>query len=152
MQDEETKSGRGYYKFFIQHLQGFYNGKDILFSDVTPAFIVGFTEYLEKRMKRNSVIKYLSQLKKFINQAYRDEIILTNPFLKFKFPHSEDVERGYLTLAELQALNNTPTWFEDHIRLGFLFSCFTGLRYSDIANLEYSHIKEEKNKDGKATL
>jgi len=148
IQNEIIRSGRTDYQYFTQHLQGFYKGKDILFSDVTPKFLVGFTEYLEKRMQRNSAIKYLSNLKTFIGKAYRNDIITTNPFLKFEMPHSEDVERGYLTLAELKALNETPTYFEEHIRQGFLFSCFTGLRYSDILNLEYSHIKEEKSQNG----
>ena len=148
IQDEKTRAGREDYQFIIQHLQGFHKGKDILFSDVTPRFLVGFTEYLEKGMRRNSAIKYLSDLRIFVRKAYRDNIITTNPFLKFEMPRSEDVERGYLTLAELKALNETPTYFEEHTRQGFLFSCFTGLRLSDIQNLEYSHIREEKSQDG----
>jgi site-specific recombinase XerD len=148
IENEKLREGREDYQYILQHLQRFYKGKDILFSDVTPKFLAGFSEYLEKGMSRNSVIKYLSNVKTFIGKAYRDDIITTNPFQKFEMPRSEDVERGYLTLAELKALNETPTYFEEHIRQGFLFSCFTGLRLSDILNLEYSQIKEEQNQNG----
>lgn len=148
IQDELNKTKRDSYKFLIQHLQGFNKGKDILISDVSLGFIEGFAEYLEGLIARNTEIKYLRLLKKFISNAFKDEIILSNPFTKYEMPHLEEVERGYLTLAELKVLNETPTWFEEHIRHGFLFSCFTGLRYSDVLGLETNQIQQEKNSEG----
>lgn len=148
IQNEYLKTQRDNYKFLIQHLHGFSNERDILISDVSLVFIQDFAEYLEGLMARNTVIKYLRLLKKFITKAYKDEIILANPFTKYEMPHLEEVERGYLTLSELKRLNETPTWFEEHIRQGFLFSCFTGLRYSDVLNLESSQIQQEKSREG----
>mgnify|MGYP000461542244 CR=1 FL=1 len=45
-------------------------------------------------------------------------------------------------LEQLQALEEK----EREILSGFLFSCLTGLRYSDICSVEYSNIKRIRNK------
>ena len=52
------------------------------------------------------------------------------------------VQRGYLNIEEirqLQALNDLSPSL-DRYRDIFLFACFTGLAYSDIASLKAQHI------------
>ena len=75
-----------------------------------------------------------------MNQAVKEEIIARNPALKVRIER-EETQREFLTEEELQRLIDTP--FKDE-RLGnaFLFSCFTGLRYSDVKALTFDRINE----------
>lgn len=140
IQSEFDRTKRDGYLYLFKHLQAFSKKKDILFSDVSCTFLNNFAEYLEIKIARNTVVKYLRMLKQIISKAFSDEIISENPFARFEMPHKQEVERGYLTLQELKLMNETETWFEDDIRQGFLFSCFTGLRHSDVKSLTYSQI------------
>ena len=63
--------------------------------------------------------------------------------VKKKFEKRETVERGYLELAEIQRLSNTPS-DRPEIKRAFLFSCFTGLRQSDVPNVTWRDIKDNK--------
>lgn len=143
IQSEFDRTKRDGYIYLLQHLQSFSKKKDILFSDVSSTFLNNFAEYLETKIARNTVVKYLRMLKQIISKAFSDEIINENPFARFEMPRKQEVERGYLTLQELRLMNETETWFEDDIRQGFLFSCFTGLRHSDVKSLTYSQITIE---------
>jgi integrase len=53
----------------------------------------------------------------------------------------EKVERGYLEINEIEKLVNTPIT-NTEIKKAFLFSCFTGLRQSDIRNLQWKDISD----------
>ena len=48
--------------------------------------------------------------------------------------------REYLTMEELQQLANTPT--KCRVREPFLFSCFTGLRWSDVTALRWGDVEQ----------
>ncbi len=51
-----------------------------------------------------------------------------------------DTERTFLKLTEIEKLAQTPC--RDHeVKRAFLFSCFTGLRLSDIRALQWQQIK-----------
>ena len=54
--------------------------------------------------------------------------------------------REFLTIEELRALIAVPCRY-DIVKKAFLFSCFTGLRYSDMMTLKWSEI--HKAADGK---
>lgn len=132
-----------------KHLVTFSKGKDILFSSVNTTFIEEFAQYLRKKMSHNTMILYLENFKTILNKAIRQEIIGINPFTKFKIPVRQDIDRIYLELHEVRALNDTPCNCDPQVRQAFLFSCFTGLRLSDIYTLKKEHIQIEKDKDGK---
>lgn len=53
----------------------------------------------------------------------------------------QETRSGRKRLFELKLLQNTPTKFNIQIRHAFLFSCFTGLRLSDILQLKHSEIQ-----------
>lgn len=147
IQSEFDRTKRDGYIYLLQHVQKFSNKKDVIFSDVSTTFLNSFAEYLETKIARNTVVKYLRMLKQLISKAFSDEIISENPFARFEMLHKQEVVRGYLTLRELRLMNETETWFEDDIRQGFLFSCFTGLRHSDVKSLTYSQITAENNSE-----
>jgi integrase len=51
-----------------------------------------------------------------------------------------------LTLDEVRSLIETPCYYSN-IKNGFLFSCFTGLRFSDVEALTWG--KLQKDSEGK---
>ena len=79
-----------------------------------------------------------------------DGLIATNPFDKVKIGHVY-TRRGFLTMRELKSLYlnfNDKRQFlteteQDVVRV-FLFSCFTGLRYSDLKSLDAGEIFDWK--------
>ena len=85
---------------------------------------------------------YFETLGTQFRAAVRDELIDVSPFDrmdKVEKPERVEVEREFLTMAELRKLAATKTQ-SDLVRRAFLFSCFTGLRASDIRKLDWSNI------------
>mgnify|MGYP000978086094 CR=1 FL=1 len=128
-------------KTLLFHLVKFAEGKDILFENVTPAWIEKFKNYLEQRISINTLVNNLKLFRAKLNDAFREEIIQVNPFDKFTLPKMQETEKITLSPKEIEQLIKTPFPSHPHLRLAFLFSCFTGLRVSDIINLKWEDIK-----------
>jgi integrase len=96
---------------------------------------------LSLEITRYTAQHYLVAYKATLNQAVRLRKIEYNPakILNIRY-ESKKVER--LTFPELKKLQKTYCKYPD-IKNGFLFSCFTGLRISDIRNLKFSDIKND---------
>jgi site-specific recombinase XerD len=145
---EYQKTKRKSYRYLIKNLKDFTDGKELLLSDIDIRFIERFTAFLDKTLARNTRIGVLTELKKFFNLAYNQELITLNPFKKFKMQMRQEGNISHLEMHELQKLKDTSTNINPHIRQAFLFSCFTGLRFSDLLKLKWSHIHTTKDKDG----
>ena len=92
-----------------------------------------------KKLKTNSIAGYFSTFRALLKIAYRDKMIRenVNDFLdKIEY---EDTRREFLTLDELRQLVDTPCDIPV-LRRAAIFSCFTGLRISDILQLKWEHI------------
>ena len=111
-------------------------------------FFQGFVDYLLEQVAQNSAWAYLSKTKAVINNAIRERIILHSPVKYIKIPWQE-VEKVYLTIEELNRLAKTECLYPQ-IKLAFLFSCYTGLRLSDIEKLVWKDVK--KDPGGNLTL
>ena len=70
-----------------------------------------------------------------------------DPFASYKI-RLEKVDRGYLTEDEIKIILKKKMVSErlEHVRDLFVFSCFCGLAYSDVANLRQENI--QKSFDG----
>ncbi|MFT5723049.1 MAG: integrase/recombinase XerD [Bacteroidia bacterium] len=96
------------------------------------------------RLKLTSINKHHSRLKAVLSAAFKAGFLLRNPYQDFKlsFP---DAKREYLTKLEIDELNKldlTRNEVLDKVRDIFLFSCFTGLRFSDAQDLSMASIIE----------
>ena len=121
--------------------------KHISFADITEKFINEFQYYMQHILKNNenTVSKSLRSLRTFVNVAMRYGLIKRNPF-KYITIKKVDGKRDFLTIEELNKL--TEIYFsgkivnakEKEILQYFLFSCYTGLRYSDLKSLKMSSI------------
>jgi integrase len=130
--------------------------------NLTPDFVRDFKHHLESlRNKEATVVKALSVLRVFCNKMKADGIIDCDPFENVKIKRAYS-HRGFLTLRELkhlylnfQDLRTTLTRSEEEVMRVFLFSCFTGLRYSDLRTLNSSEIfdwkiRKQTHKTGEA--
>lgn len=150
-----TYLNESYYKFHderlrtvIQHIKSFTDGQDVLFSEVTPEWLDEFKSYLLLRISNNGCLSYMSILKARLNDAYKENIISRNPFSRIKLPTKHEIPRVTLDIDEVALLVKTPFYSHPHIRLAFLFSCFTGLRVSDLQELRWNNIVEEQTING----
>lgn len=127
----------------IGHLKNFTNGSPVLFSDVTAEWLAEFNSYLISHVSQNGSFSYLKILKARLNDAFKANLIARNPFDKFKLPTLQESQRTTLDIAEVKQLVATPFDSHPHVRWAFLFSCFTGLRISDLKELRWDNIIEE---------
>ncbi len=115
--------------------------ENISFKNIDEKFCKKYYEFLTSYLSLNSAKSYFAIFKSILSQAVQDKIILNNPAdgVKVKFPN---VKREFLNLEELKLLMQVP-FLNAEVCNAFLFSCFTGLRISDIIKLKFSDIKED---------
>jgi site-specific recombinase XerD len=121
--------------------------KKICFADITEKFINDYQHYMLHTLcnNENTVSKSLRSLRTFVNVSMRYGYIKSNPF-KYLTIKKVDGKRDFLTAEELNKLNQA--YFSGKIADGkkkeilqyFLFSCYTGLRYSDLRSLKTNSI------------
>ncbi|MFZ1292306.1 MAG: tyrosine-type recombinase/integrase [Melioribacteraceae bacterium] len=114
------------------------------FEKITLHFYDKFFPYLvnEKNMLNNTAHKQIQFFKTFLIWANQRGLTKNTAYQHFK-SKSEENEIIYLTEKELMMLYNFD--FEndrlERARDLFVFQCFTGVRYSDIQNMDHSDIK-----------
>lgn len=159
--DEKERTSRG--KEYVvsidnvrKHLER-YCGNRIRMVDIDKDFCVGFSDYLKtatsmfgnKRLSNATQTMYFVIFGTMLKQAVQDGVIAKNPIDLMKRsekPKSCDTERVYLDISEVRKLADEPCDFEI-IKQAFMFSCFCGLRISDIRRLEWKNIEIVTDKD-----
>jgi len=119
---------------------------EILFEQLNYELLSDFERFLyAKKLSINTVNKYFRHIRKFVNLAINKDLLDLNryPFRKFK-AKSETTEREYLQPEELETLENIKLSEENqHLQKTldmFLFSCYCGLRFSDLVALSRDNI------------
>ena len=118
-------------------------------TSISPMFITDFELYLRTACKcgYNTTAKFMQFFKRIIIIARNNGILVGDPFASYKI-RLEKVDRGYLTEDEIKIILKKKMVSErlEHVRDLFVFSCFCGLAYSDVANLRQENI--QKSFDG----
>jgi len=119
------------------------------FQDLTYEKISAFDNFLIQQGKlRATIHNHHKFMKIYINMAIKSGYMKMdqNPYLKFVSKRGTSLDRKYLTQEELAKIENEP--FESGrmaiMRDLFLFSCYTGLAYSDAAKLKPDCVLMEK--------
>lgn len=122
---------------------------DLRLSELNYKFLADFEMFLRNRKPvdhqkpcdNNTIMKHIERFRKIINMAIRNEWLIRDPFQKFQ-PKFIKKDRGYLTEEELLAIENKAFSIERIlvIRDMFIFSCYTGLTYSDAKKLTENEI------------
>lgn len=120
-----------------------YGKKDLDVRLIDHEFIDGLNFYLhtDKENDTNTANKHLKNLKKIVTICRKYKWITNDPF----FGHilkSKPVHREYLTEDELYKITKKQfsTLRLSQVRDFFLFSCYTGLSYTDVQKLKLSDI------------
>lgn len=133
-----------------EFIQSKYNVSDISIKEITPMFITDFELYLRTACKcgYNTTAKFMQFFKRIIIIARNNGILIGDPFSTYKI-RLEKVDRGYLTEEEITIILKKKMVSErlEQVRDVFIFSCFCGLAYIDVANLKQDNIR--KSFDGK---
>lgn len=107
---------------------------------INERWVAHYLLYLQKRgVADNSAAQYIAMFRVFWRWCVTKGIASGNPFASAKTNRQQAV-REYLTLDELRALIHTP--YNHSVREVFLFSCFTGLRWSDVNALKWGDVEQ----------
>ena len=118
--------------------------KDVQLEDLTENFLNGFVFYLivEKKQAQVTINKTIQRFRTAIKQAIVEGYLEKDPFLSYK-PKKTRKEVIFLSDSELFRLQNFE--FKQNrlvlIKNLFIFCCYTGLAYREMADLKKGNIQ-----------
>lgn len=132
----------------FRHLKRYHQLPELTFEEVNQDFLDGFKHYLmhqartksDTPLSRNTQCSYFNKLRACLNQAEQEGLIRNNPTRRVKSIKAENNKRTYLDEDELRAMAQAECRY-DVLKRAFLFSCCTGLRWSDINKLTWAEIE-----------
>lgn len=145
-----SKGNEGNWYSLLKHLKDFAPAS-VTFEQVDVRFLNDFKEYLNrvkqnsgKPLSANTKTAYYNKLRAALKQAVKEDIISKSPASNTIGFKPEEVERGFLTLEELRKLERVDCEIPI-LKDAFLFSCLTGMRWSDIVNLKWADVFYDEN-------
>lgn len=117
--------------------------QDIKLKDITPSFVENFQNYCLKTLKHNTTNKELKKLKRILEFAVKERYIDVNPFrLTLR---EEKIEYDVLSKDDIDFLLKFDIREDrlNKVRDCFIFQCYTGLAYSDMAQLTKDDITDD---------
>lgn len=132
------------YKILIQY----YKGKKIKLGDLTDDSLIAIKNYIsheyktksDVRLSTNATVSYFNKVKACLNQAFDEKLIADKIGTRVKGIKGEETRREYLTEEEIGLVEKTECEMP-RLKDAFLFSVYTGLRWSDIESLLWKHIQ-----------
>lgn len=122
-----------------------YKVRDITLAEPDQSFAEKFTAYLKhvRGLADTTVSVEIKSLKHIVKKAFNNGQIDKNPFAYYYYV-AEQPEIEYLTEDEINKLiiGKVKQQRQDRTRDMFLFCCFTGLSYADLAKLNYEELKQ----------
>lgn len=122
---------------------------DIFLNKLDYKFICDFANFLQnywpkghpRAMGNNTVMKHIQRFRKIVTLGYHIEWLDRDPFVRWK-PTYEKKERPFLTDNELSNIEtyHFPIERLERVRDLFVFSCYSGIAYSDLINLSQDNI------------
>jgi site-specific recombinase XerD len=131
----------------MRHLASFiiwkYKSKEIMLKDLNFNFILDYEYYLktEKKLQQSTLNKAIQRVRKVLSYAINQNYLQKDPFGGYMQTRIKK-QVVYLTTEELLSLEQ---YAFSQIRLEqvkdmFVFCCYTGLAYNEMAKLETKHI------------
>lgn len=109
--------------------------------DITENFCKRFRRYLLDKLTGETPANYYARFKWVIDAATKDSYFRVNPTEDIPAIGNPSVAlKEHLEAEEYITLLNTPC-FNQQVKLAFLFSCYTGLRWVDVKKLEWQDIQ-----------
>lgn len=133
----------------LKHLRRFHGLPELSFEDIDAELLNDFKQYLQTSAKTksdtllstNTASSYFNKVRAALNLAFQHGIIRRNPVQEVKSIKIIQNKRNYLTDEELRKLASAECRY-DVLRRAFLFSCLTGIRWSDIQKFTWCDLSE----------
>ena len=133
------------YRRVVEFMKKKYNITDIPLREIRYQFIADLEFFLrtEYKYSQNTTYKCMKFFKQVINKAIRRGLISIDPFNGYKIS-MQRVDRGFLSEEELTKMIGKTFASKrlEQVRDIFVFACFTGLTYIDLANLRTDNIQK----------
>lgn len=116
---------------------------NIQLSEFSYTHVLEFDNYLHSlKLSINTIWKHHKNIKKWINQAINEELIVKNPYSNFSVKQKK-TSRAFLTSIDIKKIEAVETLSKEMeiCKDVFLLQCYTGLRYSDAMYLKIKSIK-----------
>ena len=117
----------------------------LTFADLSHETVLMFDRWLmERHYKTNTISKIMGTWRQYVRMALDDELIVRDPFRRYKM-RSEKTHKEHLTERDIKKIESKVEELEGaekDVARGFLFSCYTGLRYSDICQFSKKDVKK----------
>lgn len=152
LEKQETTGAKNYgiWRSVLKHLKTFVS-PSLTFEEVDEEFAKELRRYFERAkglqnvtLSQNTKHSYFNKIKASLNRAFEDGYTSENLSKKVDSFKQSESQREYLTLEEVQRLSKTPCKFEV-LKRAFLFSCLTGIRWTDISHLTWAKVRDEKD-------
>lgn len=122
------------------------------FDDIDEKFVKQVRTYFDKEARTksdlplslNSKYSYFNKFKACLRSAFDEGYLTLDYASKINSFEQAESQREYLTFNELQQLVDTECKYEV-LKRAFLFSCLTGLRWSDINSMIWADVNDEDN-------
>lgn len=120
-------------------------GKITKFSDLTVKNIKLWDDHIHTKVNaQSSVHGYHKRLKPYILEAIQLEKLEVNPYDNFRVPRGKSEVIKYLTEEERNRIEELELFgMPEKVRDMFIFSCYTGLAYSDLVKITKDDIFKE---------
>lgn len=133
------------YRRVVEFMKKKYNITDIPLREIKYQFIVDLEFFLrtEYGYSQNTTYKCMKFFKQVINKAIRAGLITVDPFNGYKIS-VQRVDRGFLSEDDLKKMMEKEFASKrlEQVRDIFVFACFSGLAYIDLANLRVDNIQK----------
>ena len=128
------------YRLMCNHLETY---GDTTIDKVTTAYLQDYIQHLQSQDLRSGTVRlYFQKLVCVLHDAYKNGLFDDRILQRVKRPKREQEKKSFLTETELKKMTKHQLSEEyNNIQKMFLFSCLTGLRYSDVQGLRWKDVK-----------
>ncbi|MDJ0645237.1 MAG: site-specific integrase [Flavobacteriaceae bacterium] len=127
----------------VRFIKNKYNRSDMKLNALKTRFLEDLSYYLktERKLQQSTVNKTIQRLRKVVKDAVKEDYLVKDPFISYKYKTVKK-EIVFLTKEELKRLEEFDFRIDrlNQIRDCFVFCCYTGLAYKEMARLRPNHI------------
>ena len=137
------------YRTLLRKLRATLGRDEIHWKDLTPGLLRRLQRYCMEELgnAQNTTRKELSRLRRVVNQAVSDRLLdpSDDPYISFKMPKKQQVDRRKLTREEIRAMEELDLTGRLLLaRDAFVFSFYAaGMRFGDVCRMSTDHVIQE---------
>lgn len=124
---------------FSEYISDRFNKEDLEFSEIRRSFANDFHDYLteDRRLSNNTAVTYVEMIAKIFRIVRRKGLIDFDITHYYSHQKKENIGVDYLTIDEIYNLEDVEldTVEQKRVRDLFLFSCYTGLSFERLKEL-----------------